>query len=376
MRIRRKKIQYRLCACALAAFLTLSLGGCGKKEMTTQAPTEAPAVAEDEFRDSEGFVAVRDYVKTKTDQVNLYRKPDQTSEIYVTLNKGVDLQRTGILNSWTRVQLNGSTFYLLSSQVEETEVKWAEEPTVASAGKVIFIDPAKQITENKELEPVRPDIEPEFENTQKMEDVDGDGTPETEVSESVIKNTTGMKAKNAAAVKGVISSTFEYEITLAVANLLNAELVRRGYTVVMSRTDNNATLSNATRAELANQANADLYIRLSAGAVQDVTTTGVMAFVNTSTNPNTGIRFQDNYNLGYDLLQNVCETTGVKRIGIYETDDMTSLNYCHMPAASFQLGFLSNADDDNRLNDASHQNLLAKALADGIDQYFKEKDEK
>ncbi len=357
---------------ALLAFFT---AGCGKKETETAVPTEAPAIAEDEFRDAEGFVAMHDYVKTKTDNVNLYVKPDQTSDIYVTLNRDVDLLRTGILGLWTRVQLNGSSYYLLSSSVTETEIKWKEEKAAANEGKIIFIDPAKQITEDKDIEPVRPDIEPEFETVEEKRDLDGDGTEETSITKTVTKNKEGMKAKNAPAAKGVISERFEYEVTLEVANLLNAELVRRGYTVIMSRTDSNVRLSNATRAELANQADADLYIRLSAGSVEDVTVTGVMSLITTSTNVNTGTRFQDNYNLGYDLLLQVCEATGVKRVGIYETDDMTSLNYCHMPAVCFQMGFLSNAEDDSRLNDLSQQSVMARALADGIDQYFKEKEE-
>ena len=60
-------------------------------------------------------------------------------------------------------------------------------------------------------------------------------------------------------------------------------------------------------------------------------------------------------------------------MGVYETDNMTALNYCDMPATVIDVGFLSNINDDANLSSAEYKSLLAVKIAGGIDKYFSEK---
>jgi N-acetylmuramoyl-L-alanine amidase len=57
-------------------------------------------------------------------------------------------------------------------------------------------------------------------------------------------------------------------------------------------------------------------------------------------------------------------------MGIYETDNLTSLNYCDMPATVLSVGFLSNENDDIALSTEEYRKKVAGGIAKGIDDYF------
>ena len=333
----------------------LTLSGCGntKDEETTEAVEE-----DDSLIDSDGFSAVKDYVITVQDGVNVRKEPEVESEIYITLDAGVTLNRTGVKDGWTRVLINGGVFYLESRYVEQTSVKWATETDVEKVSHVVFIDPAKQITEDLNMEPISPEID--------APEMLGDGNYATATSAQAV----GMKTKMSAGAIGRSTGNFEYEVNMSVANYLNAELVKRGYTVYLSRTTNNVDISNAKRAEMANSSGAEIFIRLEAPAANDPTSSGVLGFIATSTNSHTGHLYQKNYELCYDVLKTTCEETGATRMGIYETDKLTALNYCNMPATVISMGFLSNENDDIALSTDEYKKKLAVGIAEGIDLYF------
>lgn len=354
-RIKRKSIKRSIFTSMLVLIAGAScLSGCGakKEEPTTQASTRD----EDTLTDEDGFRTVKDYVATVQDGVKIRKTPEDNGEVYITLDKGVDLSRTGVKDEWTRLLINGSSFYVQSKYVEETTIKWATETDVDTENHVIYIDPAKQITEDLTLEPVSPEIE-----------VSGD-IPATASGTNAER--AGLKAKMTAASVGISSGIFEYDVTMSVANYLNAELVKRGYTVYLSRTTNNVNLSNAKRAQMANASGAEVYIKLEAASSRDETATGELGFITTSANSHNGALYQKNYELCYDVLKTTCQETNSARMGIYETDNMTSLNYCNMPAMVLNMGFLSYELDDVNLNTDDFKKKMAVGIADGIDLYF------
>lgn len=364
--MKRKKWKRKVLRCGvLCAALLLSAAATG---CTTGRQTDTGATGSDaEVRtdtDADGFTPVRDYVKTRRDGVRILESPDDRGKTYMKLDQGVDLQRIGYRGGWTKILLNRSEFYVKTDDVTETTVQWATGQNAEKVTHTVFIDPAKQITEDTGTEPYSPDADaPAL-------------TDSGEYATATAAERAGMKPKMTAAGVGVSTGTFEYTVTREVAEDLEAELERRGYTVILSRTSDNVNISNAKRAQMADSSGAELYLKLETPSVSQPSTSGILAMITTSGNSRNGGLYENNYELAYDLLKTVCDQTGGTRMGIYETDALASLNYCQIPAVVMNIGFLSNKDDDEKLATADYKEKMASALADGIDLYFQEEPKK
>ena len=75
---------------------------------------------------------------------------------------------------------------------------------------------------------------------------------------------TETKAKVTTGATGISTKQKESELVLEVALLLEKALKQQGYNVIMTRTTNNVNISNQERATIANNANADAFIRIHA----------------------------------------------------------------------------------------------------------------
>ncbi len=319
-----------------------------------------------------GFIELEGYVKTIRDEVNIYRTPDEKGEIYMTLNKGVDLKRTGSKNGWVRVRLNDILCYVNGKDVEETTIKWASETDVKTVTHVIYIDPAKQIEKDDSLEPLRPDLKisdiaetsTSEENNEKS---DGD---DTDTSSKKADSSLAKAAMGPSAI-GVTTGNFEYDITFAIADKVRKELENMGYTVILSRESDSVNISNSKRALDAVSSEAEIYIRISAGSSKNADLKGMAGFIATDSNPNTKNYYNKSYDLCNLMLDKATKSTGAKNLGLFKTDELTSLNYCTtMPAVSINVGYLSNVDDDTSLSNEEYVNKVSDALTDAVLEYF------
>ena len=231
---------------------------------------------------------------------------------------------------------------------EPTEVPTAEpieepteEPITMRQGetKLIVIDAGHQAKGNSEKEPIGP------------------GASE-------------MKAKVTGGATGGSTGQKEYELNLAVSFYLRDELLARGYEVIMVRESHDVNLSNSERAQVANQAGADAFIRIHANGAENTSVHGTETLCQTAGNPYNSSVYPLSRNLSERVLEGIVNQTASKNKGVKETDTMSGINWCTVPTTIVEMGFLSNPEEDTLMFTEDYRKKVAVGIANGIDAYF------
>lgn len=181
---------------------------------------------------------------------------------------------------------------------------------------------------------------------------------------------TEMKTKVSSGTQGRTTGVPEYIVTLQVALKLQAILEERGYEVLMTRTAHDVNISNAERAQMANEANVDAFVRIHCNGVDNSEVNGLLTMCQTRNNPWNGDRYDTYRRLSQCVLDEACRTTGAKNMGIQETDTMTGINWCEVPTTLVEMGFMTNPEEEQKLIDDAYQDLLAEGIANGIDAFL------
>jgi len=189
-------------------------------------------------------------------------------------------------------------------------------------------------------------------------------------TEPVGPGSSTFKAKVASGTEGVFTKIPEHELNLAVSLLLRDQLISRGYTVVMVRETPNIEISNSERAILANNYKADAFIRVHANGDTNPQKRGAIAIFQTQENPWCGNLYSSSRNLSETVLAAYCLQTGIENDGNWETDTMTGINWCSVPATIIELGYMSNAEEDKLMSTHQFRENAALGIAKGVDLYF------
>ncbi|HEY8803822.1 MAG TPA: N-acetylmuramoyl-L-alanine amidase [Clostridium sp.] len=179
-----------------------------------------------------------------------------------------------------------------------------------------------------------------------------------------------MKVKEPGGAQGINSRTPEYVVNMAVAVKLRSLLQAKGYTVVMTKTQNSLMLGNIARAEVGNKAKADLVIRIHADSNNNSSAEGASMLVPADTK-NTDAIYTASKKYGQIVFSSLVNGVGMNNRGVVERDDMTGFNWSKVPVILVEMGFLSNVNEDRLLNTDAYRDKIAKGLADGIDNALK-----
>lgn len=167
------------------------------------------------------------------------------------------------------------------------------------------------------------------------------------------------KAKVSAGTSGVSTKRPEYEVVLEIGLKMKDTLESMGATVIMTRSSNDVNISNIERAQVAVNNNADVFIRLHCDAAESSSARGIGVFVCSKSD------FGDSQVTWGNWLGNcLAEATGSKFRGTNASTTYSGLNWAtSVPSFLLEMGFMSNADDDQLLSDADYQNKLCMGCA-------------
>lgn len=266
-----------------------------------------------------------------TATVNIRSMPSTDSEIVDKLYRNKSITRIGISEEWSKVIYNDTECFIAA------EYLTTEEPVIKE--HLIAIDAGHQKTGNSEQEPIGP----------------GSST---------------TKAKVASGTTGIASGVPEYQLTLEVALKLRDELVARGYEVLMIRESHDVDISNAKRAEMANAAGAEAFIRIHANGSENTGVSGILTMCQTSSNPYNSGLYSQSRSLSEKILSEMVAATGGNNKGIIETDAMSGINWCQIPVTIVEMGFMSNANEDQLMQTQAYQEKMVQGIANGVDSYF------
>ena len=138
----------------------------------------------------------------------------------------------------------------------------------------------------------------------------------------------------------------------------------------MCRTTNDVNISNAERAEIANNAGAGAFLRLHGNGAGSSGVSGAETLAPSTSNPYcSGIAAQSQA-LSKAVLNGLCAATGANNRGVKIADNMSGINWSRVPVTIVEMGYMSNPTEDTLMQDPSYQAKLAKGMADGVDAFF------
>lgn len=179
-----------------------------------------------------------------------------------------------------------------------------------------------------------------------------------------------MKARVTSGTTGVATGVAEYIMNLDISLKLKTELENRGYTVYMTRSVHEVNISNKERAEYATTVGADVAIRIHGNGSSNSSVYGAEAYVPSAQNPYVSHLAKASNSLGKCVLDAYCKATGFKNRGVFTSDTMTGMNWSSVPVAILEVGYMSNAEEDRKMQDAIIQNNMVQGIANGLDAYF------
>lgn len=178
-----------------------------------------------------------------------------------------------------------------------------------------------------------------------------------------------MKASVSSGTRGLTTGVYEYEFNLDLSKKLEKALKNLRIDVVMTRNSHDVDISNSERAQIGNRIGADLAIRIHADGSNDPKLRGYTVLHPAKDCPYTKPIYEKSLKAA-TIVNKYMETGKIKNRGLRPRKDLTGFNFSQIPVILVEAGFMTNAEDEKLLLDASYQEELAQNIAKGISAYL------
>lgn len=332
-----------------------------KKEEVVETSKEVENVSE-EKTESEQQVSQPTFDETTavsvwtTSNLNLREEPDGNATVITVISKGTEIKKATEENGWAYVKVDDNLGYVSTQYISDTKPE--EKPVEENVAEVpntpkVEVIPGQHRDPNNIVVVIDPGHQLRGDNTKEP---NGPGS-------------STMKARVTSGTTGVATGVAEYILTLDISLKLKTELENRGYTVYMTRFTHDVNISNKERAEYATSVNADIAVRIHAnGGAASVH--GAETYGPSASNSYVSHLSNASMSLSKCIVDAYCAATGFKNRGARTSDTMTGINWSSVPVTIVEMGYMSNAEEDRAMQDATMQNNMVQGIANGIDKYF------
>ena len=160
----------------------------------------------------------------------------------------------------------------------------------------------------------------------------------------------------------------EKDIALEVLLLLQEKFVGSDIKVYYTRTDD-IYVDNEKRVNLANSVKADMLISIHTSFAEDITQEGITTIYN----GDYFIQDFDSISLADELERAVAGATGAKANGLLAAEEEDFLvREAKIPVAQINIGYLSNEEETELLNEKEYQKIVADGIYDAIVGIYEE----
>lgn len=161
----------------------------------------------------------------------------------------------------------------------------------------------------------------------------------------------------------------EKSLNLVTARLVKGYLEQLGYQIFMIRNSDVAVQLNE-RAVIANKQDPILFVSVHYNSAPSPQAEGIEVFYFKSDEDKS--RTKSSKALGQSILDKVLEATSAKSRGV-KHGNLAVIRETKMPAVLVEGGFLTNADEMDKIKDPDYVKKLAWGIAQGIDDYLTKK---
>ena len=169
--------------------------------------------------------------------------------------------------------------------------------------------------------------------------------------------------------QGAVTRNPEYILTMDIAGKLRNLLEKDGINVIMVRESGGVNLTNVTRAEIANNRDADLLVSVHLNYSRDANARGTTTLYPANTKWTAGF-YEKSKAMALYIQADTVESCGTDDLGVSARDDLPLFNWSRVPVAQVLVAYLSNAEEDKLLATDEFRWKAAWGIRNGIIKYL------